>query len=176
MKTPEAERVKSLTFVVKSLDEAEKEFDNLLKELSGCYDIDIINKRIAAVSGGHFLWTQKIDHIKELDVFRVTTKYPGILPEDAMRASTFSYPTNPENYGRANIPHHPVFYASMNVQTAMSETEISAGQEFYLSFWQIKPNHDLHAHFMTQYTSSSRMHLKSCLNQLLRHFYIPRKR
>ncbi|MCT4560732.1 MAG: RES family NAD+ phosphorylase [Crocinitomicaceae bacterium] len=137
----------SLNLTIKGKEEAKIDFDNLLIELKDCFDIEKINRRIANVSGGHLNWTQKVDHIEEIDVFRIVTDYPGIAPLNSMTAETFSFPPSPKNFGRAHIPKFPVFYGALNVKTAIEESRIKNGEEFYLSHWVILPNQNLHAHY-----------------------------
>jgi hypothetical protein len=160
-------KIDSLTLHVSSIEEAKKKFDRLMNELVREYDVDFINKKIAEVSGGYFHWTQRIDHIDELNVFRVVKLYEGIPPESQLKAQDLSYPKKVSKYGRAHIPNHPVFYGSLDVFTSIDESKLKIGETFYISNWNLKPSNDLHAFFQCFDSSGEGGILYESINQKL---------
>lgn len=53
---------------------------------------------------------------------------------------SFSYPPAQyaKQWGRANLPYNPVFYATERVDVALAESNAVNGQEFYVSIWRSK--------------------------------------
>lgn len=73
--------------------------------------------------------------LKPLNLYRVTTKYPGF---DSNKVGSFSHPPiDSSNMQRTNIIGNPVLYCSDNKNTLIKECEVKVGDTFYLSEWEL---------------------------------------
>jgi hypothetical protein len=52
----------------------------------------------------------------------------------------FSFPPCVKKPGRMNIPGVPTFYAADRIETALIESDITEGDEFYAGIWAVKDN------------------------------------
>ena len=79
-------------------------------------------------------------------LYRVTKVYPDFDP--SLKRS-YSYPPSPGR-GRANIEGHPVFYASLDFMTALTEMKdrIEVDEIFYISKWKLKFSQETIAHHL----------------------------
>ncbi|WP_018343526.1 RES domain-containing protein [Cytophaga aurantiaca] len=86
-------------------------------------------------SKSHPLKIYRVTPISDADWFQIDQK------------STYSYPPKPE-IGRANIKDEPVFYASLDIITAIREmkNKLTAGNSFFVSEWKFIPKKTIYAH------------------------------
>jgi len=91
-----------------------------------------------------------------LKVFRVRTIVADSI-EDICDPKTFSYPPVAccNDFQRASVPGHPVFYAAADAKTAMEEVKINGGpikpgDKIFLSQWRIKKGAKYSLNYLTR--------------------------
>jgi hypothetical protein len=61
-------------------------------------------------------------------------------PSSITQMKRFSFPPCVKKPGRMNIPGVPTFYAADRIETALIESDITEGDEFYAGIWAVKDN------------------------------------
>lgn len=79
------------------------------------------------------------NEVNLLKVFRIR-KNINTDEHNICLASTFSYPSssNCKRNGRANIPKHPVFYCSDNLNTSFLEVKPEPNDIMFVSYWKVQ--------------------------------------
>ena len=124
----------TINFQLLTKEEIDEKYQLLFSDLENEKNILSANKKITSYLGSYFGLTR---NFKNITLYRVTRIYTDLEKK-------IDYPTsfmNPESkdskLGRANLQGFPVFYASLNPQTAIDEANLTDDEEFYLSKWKV---------------------------------------
>ncbi len=143
------DKTNSFDFTILTKEELDIRFEKIKKEATS----EKTPKQIAEIIRRHtinrMIFGSELP--KSLEFFRVTI--PSFDEFDQTKMSCFSFPTvGISTLGRANIKGFPVLYCSAIKETAIKEMKdnLTVGDEFYISCWELDPKSKLFLHSLMQ--------------------------
>lgn len=154
-----------MDFQLYSKNETDRIFSEILSELKDETNPLKIHEVISRKFGIRMIYTDSFKREKII-VYRIIQEYEELIKDPLLLQNPTSFSYNPKgNLNRANIQGYPVFYGSLDIFTAFSESKITEGN-FYISAWEINVS-EIEAFYFTLDTKNRKGYFTKTLLKVL---------